>query len=116
MGFLALQVDLDDSVRKDDINGSRPGKADVRVIVTKESERAVTIRRCIYCGTAGGKLSEEHVTPFGLVRRQADALARRLHPLPGHHENPQDPLQKLGISQARNAVGIQSANLPALTV
>jgi hypothetical protein len=36
---------------------------DVRVIATKES---VTIGRCIYCGTAEGKLSEEHVTPFGL--------------------------------------------------
>ena len=36
---------------------------DVRVIETKES---VAIGRCIYCGTAEGKLSEEHVTPFGL--------------------------------------------------
>jgi hypothetical protein len=35
----------------------------VRVIETKESVR---IGRCIYCGTAEAKLSEEHVTPFGL--------------------------------------------------
>ena len=35
----------------------------MRVIETKES---VAIGRCVYCGTAEGKLTEEHVTPFGL--------------------------------------------------
>ena len=34
-----------------------------RVIETKQSTR---IGKCIYCGTAKGRLSEEHITPFGL--------------------------------------------------
>ena len=43
--------------------GRQPDDDDVRVIETKES---VPIGRCVYCGTAEGKLSEEHITPFGL--------------------------------------------------
>ena len=34
-----------------------------RVIATRQTKE---IGRCIYCGSTDGKLSEEHVTPFGL--------------------------------------------------
>ena len=34
-----------------------------RVIDTRQSKR---IGRCIYCRATGGKLSEEHITPYGL--------------------------------------------------
>jgi len=37
-----------------------------RVIETKQSTR---IGQCIYCGTSEGKLSEEHITPYGLSGR-----------------------------------------------
>ena len=35
----------------------------VRFVTTKESAH---IGRCIYCGATKGKLTEEHVSPFGL--------------------------------------------------
>jgi hypothetical protein len=37
-----------------------------RVITTKESTR---VGSCIYCGTIEGRLTEEHVTPYGLGGR-----------------------------------------------
>lgn len=37
-----------------------------RIIDTKQSTR---IGKCIYCGTTAGKLSEEHITPYGLSGR-----------------------------------------------
>ncbi|HEY6252464.1 MAG TPA: hypothetical protein VI685_21115, partial [Candidatus Angelobacter sp.] len=37
-----------------------------RIIETTES---TWVGRCIYCGTAEGKLSEEHITPYGLSGR-----------------------------------------------
>jgi hypothetical protein len=49
-----------------------------------EIKQSVPIGRYIYCGTTEGKLSKEHVTPFGL-RWQADTLGRQLQALPGHH-------------------------------
>ncbi len=36
----------------------------VRTVI--DARRTKRIGRCIYCGTAEGRLSEEHVTPFGL--------------------------------------------------
>src|SRR5260370_30199329 len=35
----------------------------VRFVTTKESSY---VGRCIYCGATKGKLTEEHVSPFGL--------------------------------------------------
>ena len=37
-----------------------------RIIETTESTE---VGRCIYCGASEGKLSDEHVTPFGLNGR-----------------------------------------------
>ena len=31
-----------------------------------EARQVTKIGRCIYCGTTEGKLSEEHITPYGL--------------------------------------------------
>src|ERR1035438_6485645 len=37
-----------------------------RVIDTRQTKK---IGRCIYCGTTEGRLSDEHVTPYGLSGR-----------------------------------------------
>src|ERR1022692_2258605 len=35
----------------------------------KRNRRDDPVRRCIYCGTTEGRLSDEHVTPYGLSGR-----------------------------------------------
>src|SRR5262245_49288389 len=34
-----------------------------------ETRKTIEIGKCIYCGTTEGKLTDEHITPFGLSGR-----------------------------------------------